>query len=108
MNAANQPHNPDHHVALILDRFAADFHKKYAKGQIEHGGRLWRKPVLPFLVEEVLDFVSYADVIGRQHEVMKEICAEALHHPDHALAAIGMIRNILVFGNPEGVVESGD
>lgn len=51
---------PDEHRDGIVDKFIAEFRKKYTKGQAEHGGRMWTKPgMLEHAKEEVLDLVAY-------------------------------------------------
>ena len=69
----NEIQTPDEHMDLIMDTFQAAWSEKYKKGQAEHGGRLWRKNTFPFLVEEVLDFVSYVGVLAPQLKRVEQL-----------------------------------
>jgi hypothetical protein len=61
------------HLSGIKSRFCAGVDNKYRKGQLEHGGDLWKKPGLfPMLKDETTDFIVYADTLEQQ---LREILA---------------------------------
>lgn len=57
------------HIQEIILRFAEDCYKKYAAGQKEHSGDLWKKSiVLDELIAETLDLVVYSHTLRKQLE----------------------------------------
>jgi len=65
------------HIEGVIKRFAERAYEKYAAGQEEHGGDLWRKDiVLEELKSEAIDFVVYAltleDQIKRSGAILGE------------------------------------
>ena len=99
--------NPEEHMDATLEAFNAAWRKKYMKGQKEHGGMLWRKQCLPFLVEETLDFVSYIAVLAPQLKKVYELLLEAqdaCNCPD-VQNNIERALSILNIGNEEGIPE---
>lgn len=100
--------SPEEHAEKVVADFSFDAIKKYQAGQEEHGGRLWRKPVLEFAWEEVLDLPVYMHTLRHQHHKMKEICAEGLSGLCEPSVSLQKVFNILTCGNPEGVREAGD
>jgi len=85
------------HLQAIKSRICQRIDAKYRKGQAEHGGNLWRKPVMQCLQEEVQDFVVYAHTLEDQINdailYLKEGC-------------VGWATNVLARGNAEGQSES--
>lgn len=62
MEAANQAH-----LDSIVRELTQDIRAKYAKGQEEHGGRIWEKPgMLDHAIEEVLDLAVYLYTLKQQ------------------------------------------
>lgn len=106
---------PEQHMDVIMEAFQAGWREKYMKGQDEHGGRLWRKQCLPFLLEEVLDFVSYVAVLPPQLKRVYALLGEARdlisegNFTDEGLEDIDdrleRSMNILNIGNEEGIPE---
>lgn len=97
---------PEEHMEVLMDTFRAAWEEKYMKGQREHGGRLWRKRTTDFLVEEVLDFVSYVGVLAPQLKKVEQILEAGQNGgANQAYTAIGRALNILKYGNEEGVPE---
>ena len=48
------------HVESIIARCSEWIYSKYAMGQQEHGGDLWRKDIMPkAILEEAIDLVVY-------------------------------------------------
>lgn len=101
------PQSPQEHAAQIASRFCMDHREKYQKGQTEHGGLLHKKRVIEKLWEEVLDFVSYSDVIMRQWQQIDTITEKALKDGSDQAAQLALqaILNIVRIGNPEGIQE---
>ncbi len=57
------------HVQEIIVKFAESVYKKYAAGQKEHAGDLWKKSiVLDELINETLDLVVYSHTLRSQLE----------------------------------------
>lgn len=55
------------HLQRVKDWICARIDAKYRKGQAEHGGDLWKKKrVFEFLLDEVTDFVVYAETHQEQ------------------------------------------
>jgi hypothetical protein len=88
------------HQEAILGKFRSEFQDKYAIGQREHGGRLWKKPVFPMLKQEAMDFVSYVWTLEDQLIDVRVLLAQAIQDGDWALVSEAF--NILLYGNDEG------
>lgn len=59
----------ERHLDDIKYEFIKQVDIKYRKGQIEHGGDLWKKPgVLEMLMDECVDFFVYAYVLKQQRD----------------------------------------
>jgi len=98
--ATSQQHRDE-----VLERFRSRASAKYDAGQAEHGGRLWRKPVLHMLRDEISDLPFYYDVLEEQQQVVLDhLFSARLTIPrdtpgwEHIKAAM----NVLEFGNAEG------
>jgi len=50
----------EQHLQDVKEWFTDQVDIKYRAGQREHGGNLWTKPNLPFIMEETIDLVVYA------------------------------------------------
>lgn len=112
-----EPVDPEDHlqgmVAWLSRRVAA----KYRAGQLEHGGRLWRKPMLAQLLAEAVDLVVYLFVWYCQHQRLRGLLVEARnllreaasgHRPDLVLEALDRVAkadNLLRHGNVDGIDE---
>lgn len=82
---------------------------KYKAGQKEHGGNLWRKPVINFMGDELTDHIVYFHVLKQQWKEMEKIAKEGLNTKvPQAADALVKILNILTIGNAEGKREEGD
>jgi len=64
----NEYETPRQHREHLIDTFTEAYREKYDKGQQEHGGQLWKKDTTGFMLEEVLDFWSYAKVATDQRD----------------------------------------
>ena len=108
------------HVFRIANWFFKHMSTKFATGVTEHGGKLYRKPVLKMLRDEIIDAAVYFEVLEKQHEdalaelspVISAIEFNDIYDypsakPDHKklCQAITRAYNILKFGNPEGEIE---
>lgn len=54
------------HIEGIILRFAERAYAKYARGQREHGGDLWRRPVVQEILDESVDLIIYAYTLDMQ------------------------------------------
>jgi hypothetical protein len=61
------------HLAGIIRDLTRDLDSKYRKGQEEHGGALWRRPVWKDAWEEILDLAVYTHTLKMQLSVIAEI-----------------------------------
>lgn len=79
---------------------------KWEKGHREHGGDLFRKPVLHEAIEEAVDQIAYLLVERRQKARVAVLLAEALELAGDLPPAVhDRIRaafNLVTFGNAEG------
>ena len=94
--------HPDKIAAWISSAVSA----KYVTGQKEHGGNLRHKPVLPNMVEEIVDLVVYVAVLQEQVDLVLRLLEMAYkldspHDKRYVMAAI----DVLVTGNMQGKVE---
>lgn len=106
------------HLRIIQMDTCKALSVKYLKGQAEHGGSLWRKPVINFMGDELTDHICYFHVLKQQWNEMIEIADSALKIPANPEMespratgyrdSLTKIRNILTVGNKEGVREAGD
>jgi uncharacterized protein with ATP-grasp and redox domains len=103
------------HIAALTGWLVENVRKKYLKGSIEHGDKLWRKPIIPEIIGEILDLSVYGFAIHEQLNEIKELAREGFEaHSDPTTPAevyqtrcLLKIWNILEFGNKEGVKETG-
>lgn len=61
------------HVTRVQKQAAKDIREKYLKGQIEHGGCLWEKPVAREIRDEALDLMVYTTTLLDQLKEMREL-----------------------------------
>ena len=60
------------HIEGIIIGFAHMAYKKYAAGQAEHGGNLWKKKiVMDEVLNEAVDAFIYADTLKQQIQEKK-------------------------------------
>ena len=91
------------HIDDILDRFESEFTYKYAAGQSQHGGKLWKKSTFRMMKDEALDFISYMYVLEDHLLKLRELARLAIETGD--LEYCNKILNILEVGNEEGIPE---
>ena len=63
------------HLERIKERGLALLDAKYRAGQREHGGNLWKKPMVQNIMEESLDLLVYTLTLEQQMEDMRGICS---------------------------------
>lgn len=81
--------------------------EKYERGQREHGGDLFRKSVLPHLVEEVVDLVVYVAVLQEQITKIEMLCElGSVAYEGDKQAFLTAICNLITKGNMEGIDET--
>ena len=108
MSYKAEPSDASEHIEQIVDDVSSDVETKYMAGQDEHGGKLWRKPVLDFMGEEVTDMNVYFHVLKYQNHKMKLIAQEGLQGACDPAVALQKVFNVLTIGNEDGIRESGD
>ena len=66
---------PEHekHLAGIIRDLTRDIDLKYRRGQAEHSGALWRRPVWRDAWDEILDLAVYMHTLKMQLSVIAEI-----------------------------------
>jgi hypothetical protein len=76
--AIHSPMSEEHekHLAGIINDLARDVSKKYRKGQEEHGGALWRRPVWKDTWDEVLDLCTYVHTLRLQLGVIADLALQ--------------------------------
>lgn len=70
--------SPEHekHLAGILSDLVRDVSAKYRRGQDEHGGALWRRPVWKDTWDEVLDLCTYVHTLRLQLGVIGDLALQ--------------------------------
>jgi len=76
--AIHSPMSEEHekHLAGIINDLARDVSKKYRKGQEEHGGALWRRPVWKDAWDEILDLSVYMHTMRLQLGVIADLALQ--------------------------------
>jgi hypothetical protein len=64
------------HATAIAAKNTLKIHDKYKTGQAEHGGDLWRKPLIGELDQEITDLVIYAATIKDQLGNIRDLLTE--------------------------------
>lgn len=109
---SDSPRTTTTHPHEILAEIRGPLLAKYAKGQLEHGGRLWEKPVLGFMFEEIVDLVVYYSVLKEQHAEAVRRLEQAMAYgpgqPGHALECTREAYWILTRGNAAGWLYNDD
>ena len=102
------PMTPDEHVASILCGVEYDVWKKYRAGQKEHGGNLWRKPIVDFIGEEIIDMMVYWYTFiwqwAQLHAMVYNLYFD-VDLPASLQPKVGAMLNLMDEGNAEGVPE---
>lgn len=101
------PKTPDVHVSYILSEAAWDVMEKYKAGQEEHGGRLWRKPIMDYIGEEIVDLVVYWYTFKEQWKdalFLARLAHINCNDPDTRGILLRLI-HLMEKGNEDGVEE---
>jgi len=79
--------SPEHrkHLATIINDLTHDVQEKYIKGQLEHGGALWRRPVWKDAWDEVLDLCTYMHTLKLHLGVIADMALQGA--ADESVAA---------------------
>lgn len=98
------------HIIAINRRKDYAVNEKYMKGEKEHKGRLWRKPVHKYIQDEITDLGIYFDTHMEQMDRAEQLLYEALFPGDELndvdiMDRVQKAYNILVYGNEDGVEE---
>ncbi len=99
----NKEMTGEEHATIIADLARRAVYKKYMAGQMEHGGKLWRKVITPHILEEAIDQLVYVLTLGGQLEAATSRLGLALSTRDWA--SVEQVFKILSTGNPEGRTE---
>ena len=69
--------SPSHenHLANIKAKVEADLDSRYRAGASQHGGELWKKPVLSEALAEVTDLLVYLHTLQQQMEVIRALAS---------------------------------
>jgi hypothetical protein len=78
---------PEHekHLQGVLNDLIKDVDLKYRRGQEEHGGAIWRRPVWKDAWDEILDLTVYMHTMRLQLGVIAELALQGA--ADDSLAA---------------------
>lgn len=96
---------PSDHAAAVTLRVACAINDKYHKGQVEHGGRLWKKPVIQMIGQEITDLNVYHDVLIEQCTRVRQLVNDAfllMSEDQPGFREVYKALNILIYGNEEG------
>ena len=105
------------HLESIIKSATFHIRTKYGLGQVRHGGKMWRKPLLVNMLEEQIDGVVYCLTIMEQHSEAKvrmlkgiailnaAVREKSWHSAQVALSELAKAVNILKDGNKEGETE---
>jgi hypothetical protein len=116
--------NAKEHSDAIIAQVTADIEHKYVAGQLEHGGKLWRKRLDNHERDELLDLIVYHYTRREQMSKLREILYaaywcnissdsvgnEALYKGKKGNLAVDLALtealNLLEVGNEEGLRET--
>jgi hypothetical protein len=97
----------DDHAELVAEWVASELFHKYRRGQAEHGGNVYNKPVSLHITEELLDALVYLAVLHEQMEMILKIAMYAGEAGGEVQAeALRAIINLCLQGNEYGEIES--
>jgi hypothetical protein len=95
------------HAAFMETEMVRGMRRKYEAGQAEHGGKLWRKPMLAHMFAEIIDLANYYLTHLSQVTRTKVLLDQAIETRDSAyrLKLLWKARNMLIHGNEDGEEE---
>ena len=85
--AIHEPMSPEHekHLQGVLNDLIKDVDLKYRRGQAEHSGAIWRRPVWKDAWDEILDLAVYMHTMRLQLGVIADLALQGAS--DESLAA---------------------
>ena len=103
------------HKLFVAKSTADEIVKKYEKGQEEHGGKLWRKPIMDYIGEEIIDMVIYWATFKTQWKELLHtirylhlLTLDPQTNTTHEIKMLaGKALNLMERGNVEGEEEEG-
>lgn len=96
------------HITYINTVVNEEITKKYLAGDKEHGGKLWRKPIMYFMGEEITDLNVYWQTLKVQWEDVLLLVYAAYTNKDCSSEVRDILDkalNVLTMGNREGEEE---
>jgi len=102
--------NNEDHRTYLISKLINRTTNQYNKGAKNHGGRLWRKNVLPHAIEESIDMCVYLATLEDQVQQAIEILKRGqLAYQEGEIPSpyyeIEEAINVLKYGNKEGIEE---
>ena len=85
----------ERHLARIKSRISQLLDAKYRIGQAEHKSNLWKDKIMPMMIEEIIDLVSYGLTMEEHIEEVKAICTNVEEGHGDPVEAIKKIKVIL-------------
>ena len=111
-----EPFNALDHELEIEAWYVEKMRAKYRAGQDEHGGKLWRKPMVKHMIEEVIDLTVYMQTHEQQQlallatlmeagDILESKVEDTTAIQARALSLVEAAINIMLYGNEEGEIE---
>ena len=85
----------EHHLARIKSRMNQLLDAKYRIGQKEHNSNLWQDKIMPMMLEEIIDLVSYGLTMEEHISEVRAICSNVEQGHGDPMEAIKKIKEIL-------------
>lgn len=98
----------EEHAIQIATKAHDLIYEKYLKGASKHGGNIQRKLMIPHALEEAVDQMVYLLTLKEQWQDMVDLVLdirEDLEHGGNIHNKVVSLANILIMGNPEGIIE---
>ena len=85
----------ERHLARIKSRMNQLLDAKYRIGQKEHNSNLWQDKIMPMMLEEIIDLVSYGLTMEEHISEVRAICSNVEQGHGDPMEAIKKIKEIL-------------
>ena len=85
----------ERHLARIKSRMNQLLDAKYRIGQKEHNSNLWQDKIMPMMLEEIIDLVSYGLTMEEHISEVRAICSKVEQGHGDPMEAIKKIKEIL-------------
>ena len=82
-------------LARIKSRMNQLLDAKYRIGQKEHNSNLWQDKIMPMMLEEIIDLVSYGLTMEEHISEVRAICSNVEQGHGDPMEAIKKIKEIL-------------